>query len=147
VTGIIGRVGVLFFQPGQLGFQLAYPLVKTVQLGGQELVRAAGVAEESLRHDGSLPASPRVLRLPWQQARLQTRCIACGGGMEMSTPSSSSLRGVCTPADDSETSWPPPDAPREAVSAHCSIVLQGVYIICHSVHSSTGGLHRPTTTM
>jgi hypothetical protein len=37
--------------------------------------------------------------------------------MEMSTPSSSSLRGVCTPAHDSETSWPPPDAPREAVSA------------------------------
>jgi hypothetical protein len=63
VTGIIGRVGVLFFQPGQLSFQLAYPLVKTVQLGGQELVRPAGVAEESLRHDGSLPASPRVLRL------------------------------------------------------------------------------------
>ena len=59
MTGIIGRVGVLFFQPGQLSFQLAYPLVKTVQLGGQELVRpagaAAGVAEESLRHDGSLP--------------------------------------------------------------------------------------------
>jgi len=117
VTGIIGRVGVLFFQPGQLGFQLAYPLVKTVQLGGQELVRAAGVAEESLRHDGSLPASPRVLRLPWQQARLQTRCIACGGGMEMSTPFSSSLRGVFTAAADSEASWPPPDAPREAVSA------------------------------
>jgi hypothetical protein len=117
VTGIIGRVGTLFFQPGQLGFQVAYPLVKTVQLGGQELVRAAGVTEESLRHDGSLPASPRVLRLPWQQARLQTRCIACGGGMEMSTPSSSSLRRVCTPAADSETSWPPPDAPREAVSA------------------------------
>jgi len=83
VTGIIGRVGVLFFQPGQLSFQLAYPLAKTVQLGGQELVRPAGVAEESLRHDGSLPASPRVLRLPCQQARLQTRCIACGGGMEM----------------------------------------------------------------
>jgi hypothetical protein len=118
VTGIIGRVGLLFFQPGQLSFQLAYPLVKTVQLGGQELVRPAGMAEESLRHDGSLPASPRVLRLPCQQARLQTRCIACGGGMEMSTPSSSSLRRVCTPADDSETSWPPPDAPREAVSAH-----------------------------
>ena len=117
MTGIIGRVGVLFFQPGQLGFQVTYPLVKTVQLGGQELVRAAGVAEESLRHDGSLPASPRVLRLPCQQARLQTRCIACGGGMEMSTPSSSSLRRVCTPAADSETSWPPPDAPREAVSA------------------------------
>jgi hypothetical protein len=33
VTGIIGRVGMLFFQPGQLSFQLAYPLVKTVQLG------------------------------------------------------------------------------------------------------------------
>jgi hypothetical protein len=117
VTGIIGRVGLFFLQPGQLGFQVAYPLVKTVQLGGQELVRAAGVAEESLRHDGSLPASARVLRPPCHHARLQTRCIACGGGMEMSTPSSSSLRGVCTPADDSEASWPPPDAPREAVSA------------------------------
>jgi hypothetical protein len=117
VTGIIGRVGLFFLQPGQLGFQVAYPLVKTVQFGGQELVRPADVAEESLRHDGSLPASPRVLRLRWHYARLQTRCIACGGGMEMSTPSSSSLRGVCTPADDSEASWPPPDAPREAVSA------------------------------
>jgi hypothetical protein len=119
VTGIIGRVGVLFFQPGQLGFQVAYPLVKTVQLGGQELVLPADVAEESLRHDGSLPASPRVLRPPYQHARLQTRCIACGGGMEMSTPPSSSLRRVCMPADDSEASWPPPDAPREAVSAPC----------------------------
>jgi hypothetical protein len=147
VTGIIGRVGVLLFQPGQLGFQVAYPLVKTMQLGGQELVRPAGVAEESLRHDGSLPASPRVLRLPCQQAWLQTRCIACGGGMEMSTPSSSSLRGVCTPAHDSETSWPPPDAPREAVSARGWVVLQGVCIICHSLHSSTGGPHRRTTTM
>ena len=56
MTGIIGRVGVLFFQPGQLGFQVAYPLVKTAQLGGQELVRLAGVTEESLRHDGRLPA-------------------------------------------------------------------------------------------
>ena len=60
MTGIIGRVGLFVLQPGQLGFQVAYPLVKTVQLGGQELVRPAGVAEESLRHDGSLPASPRV---------------------------------------------------------------------------------------
>jgi hypothetical protein len=85
VTGIIGRVGLFFLQPGQLGFQVAYPLVKTVQLGGQELVRAADVAEESLRHDGSLPASPRVLRPPCHHARLQTRCIACGGGMEMSS--------------------------------------------------------------
>jgi len=51
VTGIIGRVGLLFFQPGQLSFQLAHPLVKTMQLGGQELVRPAGMAEESLRHD------------------------------------------------------------------------------------------------
>ncbi len=60
MTGIIGRVGVLFLQPGLLGFQVAYPLAKTAQLGGQELVRPAGVAEESLRHAGSLPASPRV---------------------------------------------------------------------------------------
>jgi hypothetical protein len=117
VTGIIGLVGVLFFQPGQLGFQVAYPLVKTAQLGGQELVRPAGVTEESLRHDGSLPALPRVLRLPRHHARLQTGCIAYGGGMEMSMPSSSSLRGVCTLAHDSRASWPPPDAPREAVSA------------------------------
>ena len=55
MTGIIGRVGVLFFQPGQLGFQVTYPLVKTVQLGGQELVLPADVAEESLRHTGSPP--------------------------------------------------------------------------------------------
>jgi hypothetical protein len=59
VTGIIGRVGLFFLQPGQRGFQVAYPLVKTAQLGSQELVRpagaAAGVAEESLRHDRSLP--------------------------------------------------------------------------------------------
>ena len=53
MTGIIGRVGLFFLQPGQLGFQVTYPLVKTVQLGGQELVRPAGVAEKSLRHDGS----------------------------------------------------------------------------------------------
>jgi hypothetical protein len=54
VTGFIGRV-LFFFQPGQLGFQVAYPLVKTMQLGGHALVRPADVAEESLRHDGSLP--------------------------------------------------------------------------------------------
>ena len=117
MTGIIGRVGMVFLQPGQLGFQVAYPLAKTLQLGGHQLVRPADVPEESLRHDGSLPASPRVLRLRCHHARLQTRCIACGGGMEMSTPSSSSLRRVCMPAHDSRASWPPPDAPREAVSA------------------------------
>jgi hypothetical protein len=50
VTGFIGRV-MFFFQPGQLGFQVAYPLVKTVQLGGHALVRPAGVTEESLGHD------------------------------------------------------------------------------------------------
>jgi hypothetical protein len=60
VTGIIGRVSMFFFQPGQLGFQVAYPLAKTAQFGGHVLVRPADVAEESLRHDGSLPASPRV---------------------------------------------------------------------------------------
>ena len=114
-------------QPGQLGFQVAYPLVKTVQLGGQELARPAYVAEESLRHDGSLPASPRMVRPPCHHRRLQTRCSACGGGMEMSMPSSSSLRRVCMPAHDSRASWPPPDAPREAVSAHCWAVLQGVF--------------------
>jgi hypothetical protein len=55
VTGIIGRADMFFFQPGQLGFQVTYPLEKTVQLGGHALVRPADVAEESLRHDGSLP--------------------------------------------------------------------------------------------
>ena len=54
MTGFSGRP-LFFFQPGQLGFQVAYPLVKTMQLGGHALVRPADVAEESLRHDGSLP--------------------------------------------------------------------------------------------
>ena len=56
MTGIIGRTGLrgLFFsQPGQLGFQVAHPPAKTVQLGGQPRVRPADMAEESLRHDGS----------------------------------------------------------------------------------------------
>jgi hypothetical protein len=55
VTGIMGRTGVggmFFFEPGQLGFQVAYPPAKTAQLGGQPLVRPGDVAEESLRHDG-----------------------------------------------------------------------------------------------
>ena len=117
MTGIIGRVGMVFLQPGQLGFQVAYPLAKTVQLGGHVLDRPADVAEESLRHDGSLPpCSTAGVMAPCHPGRLETRCIACGGGMEMSTPSSSSLRGVFTAAADSEASWPPPDAPREAVS-------------------------------
>jgi hypothetical protein len=56
VTGIMGRAGLrgmFFFQPGQLGFQVADPLAKTVQLGGHPVVRPADVAEESLRHDGT----------------------------------------------------------------------------------------------
>jgi hypothetical protein len=55
VTGIMGRPGLrgmFFFQPGQLGFQVAYPPAKTLQLGGHPLVRPADMAEESLRHDG-----------------------------------------------------------------------------------------------
>jgi hypothetical protein len=55
VTGIVGRAVMVLFQPGQLGFQVAYPLAETVQLGGHAMVRPADVAEESLRHDGSLP--------------------------------------------------------------------------------------------
>ena len=55
MTGFIGRVSVCLFQPGQLGFQVGHPLAKTVQLGGQALVRPADVAEESLRHDGRFP--------------------------------------------------------------------------------------------
>ena len=46
---------MLFLQPGQLGLQIADTLAETVQLGGHALVRPADVAEESLRHDGSLP--------------------------------------------------------------------------------------------
>ena len=56
MTGIIGLAGLrgmFFFQPGQLGFQVAYPLAKTMQFGGHPLVRSADVAEKSLRHDGS----------------------------------------------------------------------------------------------
>ena len=53
MTGIIGRVGSFGFQPGQLGFQVGYPAAKTVQLGGQPLVRPADMAEECLRHYGS----------------------------------------------------------------------------------------------
>ena len=56
MTGIIGLAclrGMLFFQPGQLGFQVTYPLAQTMQLGGHPLVRPADVAKERLRHDGS----------------------------------------------------------------------------------------------
>jgi len=38
-------------QPVDPGFQVAYPLSKTVQLGGHPMVRPADVAEKSLRHD------------------------------------------------------------------------------------------------
>ena len=50
MTGFIGRV-LFFSQPGQLGFQVAYPLVKTMHFGGHALVRPADVTEESLSHD------------------------------------------------------------------------------------------------
>ena len=57
MTGIIrpwtGSRGAFFLQPGDAGFQVAYPLAKTTQLGSHALVRPADVAEESLRHDGS----------------------------------------------------------------------------------------------
>jgi hypothetical protein len=78
VTGIIGRVGLLVFQPGQLGFQIAYPLAKTMQLGGHALVRPADVAEESLRHDGSLPpcfsAGVRA-SMPSRRVANQVHCL------------------------------------------------------------------------
>ena len=45
--------GLLFLQPGELGFQVAYPTAEMVQLGRHALVRPGDVAEESLRHDGS----------------------------------------------------------------------------------------------
>ena len=50
MTGFIGRIP-FFSQPGQLGFQVAYPLMKTIQLSGHALVRPADVTEESLGHD------------------------------------------------------------------------------------------------
>jgi hypothetical protein len=55
VTGIIRPgtgPGTFFLQPGDLGFQVAYALAETVQLGGHPLVRPADMAEERLRHDG-----------------------------------------------------------------------------------------------
>ena len=45
--------GLLFLQPGELVFQVAYPPAKTVQLGRHALIRPGDVAEESLRHDVS----------------------------------------------------------------------------------------------
>jgi hypothetical protein len=55
VTGII-RPGTgsraFFLQTGDPGFQVAYPLAKTMQFSGHPLVRPADVAEESLRHNG-----------------------------------------------------------------------------------------------
>ena len=51
--GPAGLRGMFFFQPGQLGFQVADPPAKAVQLGGHPVVRPADVAEESLRHDGT----------------------------------------------------------------------------------------------
>jgi len=71
VTGFSGRP-LFFFQPGQLGFQVAYPLVKTMQLGGHALVRPADVAEESLRHDGSLPPC----RIAGVTASMSSRAVA-----------------------------------------------------------------------
>ena len=50
--GRAGLRGMFFFQPGQLGFQVADPLAKTVQLGGHPGIRPADMAEQSLRHDG-----------------------------------------------------------------------------------------------
>ena len=56
MTGII-RPGTgpraFFLQPGDPGFQVEYPLAKTMQFGGYPLVRPAHVAEESLRHNRS----------------------------------------------------------------------------------------------
>ncbi|HEY1005437.1 MAG TPA: hypothetical protein VGD83_37985 [Streptosporangiaceae bacterium] len=76
MTGIIGRVGLVFLQPGQLGFQVAYPLVKTVQLGGQELVRPAGVAEESLRHaEASLLHRGVTASMPPRAVANEVHCL------------------------------------------------------------------------
>jgi hypothetical protein len=111
VTGIIrsgtGSRGAFFLQPGDPGFQVAYPLAKTMQLGSHALVRPADVAEESLRHNAVPPTW--LKRIPCHRTQLQTGCIACGGEMEKSTSSSPLLRLVSTAAGDSEASWPPPE--------------------------------------
>ena len=56
MTGITCRAvlrGLLFLQPGELGFQVAYSPAKTAQLGRHALVWPGDVAEERLRHDVS----------------------------------------------------------------------------------------------
>ena len=78
MTGFIGRASMFFFQPGQLGFQVAYPLAKTVQLGGHALVRPADMAEESLRHDGSLPpclTAGVTASMPSRAVAIQVHCL------------------------------------------------------------------------
>jgi hypothetical protein len=111
VTGIIrpgtGSRGAFFLQPGDPGFQVAYPLAKTMQLGSHALVRPADMAEDSLRHDEVPPTW--VKRIPCHRTCLQTMCIACGGGMEKSTSSPPPLRLVSTATEDSEASWLPPE--------------------------------------
>jgi hypothetical protein len=77
VTGIIGRTGlrgVFFSQPGQLGFQVAHPPAKPVQLGGQPLVRPADMAEESLRHDG-VPPTWVTDSMPSHAVAYQVHCL------------------------------------------------------------------------
>jgi hypothetical protein len=78
VTGIMGRAGLrgmFFLQPGQLGFQVAYPLAKTMQLGGHLLVRPADMAEESLRHDGSSSYLDETDSMSSRAAANQVHCL------------------------------------------------------------------------
>jgi len=78
VTGIIGLAGLrgmFFLQPGQLGFQVAHPLAKTMQLGGHPMVRPADVAEERLRHDGSSSYSGETDSMPSRAVASQVHCL------------------------------------------------------------------------
>ena len=78
MTGIIGLAGLrgmFFLQPGQLGFQVAHPLAKTMQFGGHPLVRPADVAEERLRHDGSSSYSGETDSMPSRAVASQVHCL------------------------------------------------------------------------
>jgi len=78
VTGII-RPGTgsreFFLQPGDPGFQVEYPLAKTMQFGGYPLVRPAHVAEESLRHNGSSSYSGEADSMTSHSVASQVHCL------------------------------------------------------------------------
>ena len=79
MTGIIrpgnGSRGAFFLQPGDPGFQVAYPLAKTMQLGSHMLVRPADVAEESLRHDWGSSYLGETDSMPSHAVANQVHCL------------------------------------------------------------------------